>query len=113
MTHWSQYEEPLMSPEIVNQASLPAILERLDRMEAALVTLVQRQTIKDWYSTAELAQLLNKAEFTVREWCRHGRMNAGKKGSGRGAYPSWVISSEELQRFQREGLLPSRSEKGR
>jgi hypothetical protein len=98
----------MMSPEIVNHASLPAILERLDRMEAALVTLVQRQTIKDWYSTAEIAQLLNKAEFTVREWCRHGRINAEKKGSGHGAYSSWVISAEEVHRFQREGLLPSR-----
>jgi hypothetical protein len=49
---------------------------------------------------------VGKAEFTVREWCRHGRIKAEKRLSGRGAHPSWVVSHVELLRFQREGLLP-------
>jgi hypothetical protein len=49
-----------------------------------------------------------KAEITVREWCRLGRVHAEKKGSGRGRYQSWVISHEELLRIQKEGLLPIR-----
>ena len=82
------------------------VLQRLERMESLLFALVERQTVKDWYSTAEFAKLAGKAEFTCREWCRHGRIHAEKKSSGRGAIPAWTISHTELLRFQREGLLP-------
>jgi hypothetical protein len=83
-----------------------ALEQRLDRLESMLQTLVERQTIKDWYSTSEVAALLGKAEFTIREYCRLGRVHAQKRSSGRGAHAAWVISHEELQRFQRDGLLP-------
>lgn len=68
--------------------------------------LISQRTVKDFYSTAEVAEMLKKAEFTVREWCRNGRVNATKQGSGRGKYQAWVISHEELQRLQQDGLLP-------
>ncbi|MHB1423791.1 MAG: helix-turn-helix domain-containing protein [Gemmataceae bacterium] len=83
-----------------------SVEERLDRIEQMLTTLLQKQTIKEWYGTEEVAQILGKAEFTVREWCRLGRIQAEKRGSGRGRYQSWVISNAEVQRIQREGLLP-------
>lgn len=79
--------------------------ERLEKIETMLVVLVERQQIRDWYSVEEFARITRKAEFTVREWCRLGRVHAEKKGSGRGAYASWVISHTELLRYQREGLL--------
>lgn len=81
------------------------ILTKLERLEAMLVVLVKRQTTKDFYEVEEFARLVGKAPFTVREWCRHGRVNAEKRRSGRGAYPQWVISHTELVRYQREGLL--------
>jgi len=81
---------------------------RLERIEAALQLLIQQKTVKDWYTTAEVAKILDKAEFTVREWCRMGRMQAEKRISGRGAFPAWVISHAELLRYQRQGLLPIR-----
>ena len=84
------------------------IERRLDELHALLNVLVQQGTVKDWYSTAEVAQVLGKAEFTVREWCRLGRIRAEKRRSGRGAFPAWVISHDELARYQREGLLPNR-----
>jgi hypothetical protein len=80
----------------------------LDRLEALLETLVHKGTAKEWYSTADVAALVGKAEFTVREWCRLGRVRAEKQRSGRGKYPSWVVSHEELVRYQRDGLLPIR-----
>jgi hypothetical protein len=83
--------------------------ERLEKIESMLVVLVDRQQVRDWYSVEQFAQLVGRAEFTCREWCRHGRIKAEKKGSGRGAYTSWVISHAELQRFQRDGLLPVKS----
>jgi transposase len=82
------------------------VLERLGRIETALNLLVQRQTVKDFYSTDEVAEILKKAEFTVREWCRRGRIRAQKRRSGRGKHQSWAISHAELQRIQCEGLLP-------
>jgi len=82
------------------------ILERLERIENVLSTLVEMRVVKDYYSTAEVAAILSKAEFTVREWCRHRRIHGEKRRSGRGKYQSWVISREELQRIEREGLLP-------
>lgn len=82
------------------------IEERLENIEAKLDALVERQTVREWYSVEEFARLLHKAEFTVREWCRLGRIHAEKKGSGRGAFPAWCISHQELLRYQREGLLP-------
>ncbi len=82
--------------------------ERLERMEAMLAALVERQTAPEWYTTEQIAQLVGRAEFTVREWCRRRRIQAQKKDSGRGAHASWVISHTELLRYQREGLLRSR-----
>jgi Helix-turn-helix domain len=78
----------------------------LDRIEGMLVALVESQVVKDWYSTEEFARIVGKAEFTVREWCRLGRIRAEKRRSGRGAHPAWVISHQELMRYQKEGLMP-------
>jgi hypothetical protein len=84
------------------------ILKTLERLEAMVAILVDRATVREWYSTAEFAQLVDKVEDTVREWCREGRIQAEKRLSGRGAFASWVISHLELARYQREGLLPLR-----
>ena len=82
------------------------ILDRLERIESVLSSLVELRTVKDFYSTAEVGAILGKAEATVREWCRCHRCRGEKRRSGRGKYQSWVISREELQRIEREGLLP-------
>lgn len=83
-----------------------SVEERLQRIEQMLATLLDKQTIKDFYSVEEFAALVGKSEFTCREWCRLGRIRATKKGSGRGKHQSWSISHEELLRYQKEGLLP-------
>jgi len=82
--------------------------ERLERIESILNSLVEKQTIKDWYSVEEFARIVGKAEFTVREWCRLGRVQAEKRWSGRGAHTEWVVNHEELLRYQRHGLRPHR-----
>jgi hypothetical protein len=61
--------------------------ERLDRIEQLLVVLVQRETVKEWYSIEEAAQILGKAPFTVREW------GQAEPGEGR-------------EERQRQGCLP-------
>lgn len=54
----------------------------------------------------EVAAALGRAEFTVREWCRLGRVRAEKKKSGRGPAGEWIVSHAELTRVRNEGLLP-------
>jgi hypothetical protein len=83
------------------------IIERLERIEAALSALVQQQTVKEWYSTAEVAALVGRAEYTIREHCRLGRILARKQPCGRGKGGEWLISHEELTRLRNEGLRPS------
>jgi hypothetical protein len=83
-----------------------SVEERLEKIESMLVVLVERQQVREWYTTGQVAQFLGKAEFTIRENCRHGRIQAEKRLSGRGAYAAWAISHDELLRYQREGLLP-------
>lgn len=79
---------------------------RLERIESVLVDLLRRRPAKEWYGTAELAELLGKAEFTVREWCRLGRVHAEKRACGRGRTREWMVSHAEYLRLQGEGLLP-------
>jgi hypothetical protein len=82
------------------------LLDRLERIEGTLDQLLQRSTMKDYYTTAEVARILDKAEFTVREWCRLCRVYAEKRFCGRGRAKEWIISHQELTRIRNEGLLP-------
>ena len=88
-------------------ASIEEVVQRLVRIEQALNDIAQQRTIKEWYSTTEAAEILGKAEFTVREWCRLGRVHASKRSCGRGVSQEWIIAHEELQRIRNEGLLPN------
>ncbi len=90
-------------------AGINARLDRLDERISELFTLVLNQrTVRDFYTPEEAAPIVGKAEFTVREWCRLGRIRAQKRGSGRGKHQGWVISHGELLRYQKEGLLPGK-----
>ena len=80
--------------------------ERMKRIERMLEAILNQQHQKEFYSTSEVAKLLGRAEFTVREWCRHGRVLAEKRPSGRGRSKEWMISHDEVQRIRNEGLLP-------
>lgn len=82
------------------------LLQRLDRIEAAISELIRQRTVQEWYSTVEVATLLGRAEYTVREWCRLGRIAAKKLPGGRGNEGEWRISHDELIRYQSDGLLP-------
>jgi hypothetical protein len=63
----------------MNSEEINALAIRLDRIEAALQTLIRQHTVKEWYSTSKIAELLGRAEYTVREWCRGGRIRATKR----------------------------------
>ena len=88
------------------------VIQRLDRLESLLQLLLQRQQPQaiqqSWYGVEEAAKLLEKAEYTVREWCRLGRIHAEKRACGRGVSKEWMISAEEIERIKSQGLLPER-----
>ena len=80
--------------------------DRLTNIENLLTMLLERQQRKEFYQVDEFARLTGKAAFTVREWCRLGRVRGEHRRSGRGAHRQWAISHAEYERYQREGLLP-------
>ncbi len=82
------------------------VIGRLSRIEIILETLSRRPSVKEFYTTDEVSAIMGKAPFTVREWCRQGRVRASKRESGRGHSKEWIVSHEELMRLQTEGLLP-------
>ena len=81
------------------------VCERLDQIEGILRQMAQERIVQKFYSTSDVAKLLGKAEFTVREWCRQQRIHAVKRPCGRGNSQEWMISHDELLRIQAEGLL--------
>ena len=87
-----------------------SIQQRLEIIEATVMkiaTLLEnQQAVKEWYSISDAAEVLGKAEFTVREWCRLGRVNAHKRACGRGRSQEWILSHTEIERIQNKGLLP-------
>ena len=93
-------------PEIAD--ILAEFSERLSRIEAALDGSNGPKFEREWYTVAEAADVLEKAPFTVREWCRHDRINAMKRNTGRGRALEWMISHQEIERIINKGLLPSR-----
>ena len=84
------------------------LLSRLARIEAAIEQLAMQRVTKEWYTTAEVAQSTGHSPYTVREWCRYGRIRASKRRCGRGRSKEWMVSHTELDRLQNEGLLPFR-----
>lgn len=81
---------------------------RLGRIEATLRKLNEAPRAKEAYTVAEFAALVNRTEYTVREWARLGRVNGEKTIGGRGDRAEWRFSSQELIRYQREGLMEPR-----
>ncbi len=53
------------------------LASRLERMESILAVLLDRATIKDWYTVEEFARLVDREPCTVREYARLGRVRDG------------------------------------
>jgi len=69
-----------------------------------MITVNQVPMQKEYYSVKEVAKIIGRAEFTVREYCNNKRIIAEKKDSGRGSSNEWKISYEELNHYQNHGL---------
>ena len=92
-------------------AAVRASLKRIEVGQEEIINILKARpsqfaTVKEIYSPTEVAQLLGKQSFTVREWCRLGRIKAKKRACGSGASFAWGISHDELDRISNHGLLP-------
>jgi Helix-turn-helix domain len=100
----------------MSESEMPDVVARLDQLDrkvGQLLDLITKQkTIKDFYTTAEVAEIVGRSEFTVREYCRLGRIKGQKRACGRGKHPAWIVAHAELERFRNEGLLPLRKAEG-
>jgi excisionase family DNA binding protein len=85
-----------LGQEILN--ALSQIKSRLDALESK-----QETSPKKWYTPDELAETLRRKPYTVREWCRNGRIRSEKDTyTGKRRIPV-----EEVNRLMAGGgLLP-------
>ena len=84
------------------------IFDRLVRLEAQNAEILARfdhlgskPQQKESWSPEELAEALHRKPFTVREWCRLGRIHAEKDKYSR----LWRIPDKEAQRLIAGGGL--------
>jgi hypothetical protein len=83
---------------------LKKLIERL--LQDALSRMVSKPQEKDFYTCDEVAAITGNAPYTIREHCRHERINAVKSHSGRGRSKEYRISAAEVKRILNEGWLP-------
>ena len=60
------------------------------------------------FSTAQFGKIVGLSDWMVRQYCNLGRICATKTHTACGRHFRWSISKIELDRFQKEGLLPIR-----
>ncbi|MEZ6048765.1 MAG: helix-turn-helix domain-containing protein [Planctomycetaceae bacterium] len=97
-------------------AAINELSDRTERMEKRLDELAHllenqdhREALspsKEFFTPTEVAEMLGKSSYTVREWCRFGRIEARKRPIGRGDALEWEITASEIERFKNHGLLP-------
>ncbi len=89
-------------------AAILQTLTSLERRVAELVVQVEELTVnfseiartKEWYSTAEVAELMGVTRHTVQErWCNQGKIACEKdRSTGK-----WRIPGQEYERLRRGG----------
>lgn len=78
------------------------ILKRLESIEQVLTDLLSQKAKKEMYSTCEVAKIIGRSEYTVREYCRKGQVQAEKAPNGRG----WLVPNSEVDRLRNFGPTP-------
>ena len=92
------------------ETAVLVLLDEVKLMRGQLDDLVNRQTVKDFYTTEEFAKLKGMKPKTVRDYCNEGRLKGEKQRTGHGRSKRWVVSHDEMLRFEREGLLNPREQ---
>jgi excisionase family DNA binding protein len=59
----------------------------------------------DLYTPAEAARLLRRSTWTIREWCRTGKVRALRTGFTRGKAHEWAIPAAEVEKLLAIGVV--------
>ena len=59
---------------------------------------------ESYMSQADMAAQVGRSVFTIGRWCRDGKIKAIKHPRNCGGAPRWVISIDEVRRYERDGL---------
>ena len=100
-----------MTPSESNTAVAPDILEEIRQVKEQNLEILRLMRVardRRWYNLQDAGERLNRAAWTLRQLCSHGKIRAEKGEDGQ-----WRIAADELTRLEQEGVprLPQRSPK--
>ena len=92
-------EQPVTAQPDLTMDRLAAFESKLDRIDRRLQAAPAGSVDKAWYTVEEVAALIQKSPWTVRQACNKGRIAAQKSPDDK-----WRISKEEVTKIQNYGL---------
>jgi hypothetical protein len=93
----------------ISKIQIDALSEQVARLAAMLEDIRDKKPTKEFYGVAEVAAMVGRSEYQVREWCKSGRIRAEKRSCGHGPHKEWAIPHAELTSYQSLGLRPGRA----
>jgi len=97
MTGLSQIEATILQTLGSLESRVAGMSEQLSEMQGVMSEM---GTLKDWYTTAEVAELVGVTRQTIQDrWCNQGRIECEKcEATGK-----WRIPGHEYDRLRRRG----------
>ncbi len=87
----------------VPECEPPTWAKRLVELVESLLKQSKLTIQKEAYTTKEVAERLERAEWTVRQWCNLGKVPEAYKVHGKGRNGEWRIPHEAVVRIQNKG----------
>jgi hypothetical protein len=100
MTGFSQIEAAVIQTLNSISTKVEGLSDQLESVQDAISKL---GVAKEWYSTSEVAEMMDVTPYTVRErWCNKGRIKCEKDPENS---REWRIPGHEFERLRRGGRV--------
>jgi excisionase family DNA binding protein len=83
----------------------------VDQLAGLVSKLLDRETMKEWYTVKEAAELTGFKEYTLRQCCNLGRIREEWRQKDRGE--RWRIHRDAVEDIRNNGLPESVKQKAR